>query len=79
MSLRRNVAGAAGICRALSRCLAREVYWAYMYDNHCNRDGLIFSGAGMSVLLDSEPNLELFSVGLYWSTIDSCDPKHKSG
>lgn len=50
-----------------------------MYDNHCNRDWLRFSGAGLSVLLDSEPNLELFSVGLYWSTIDSCDPKHKSG
>lgn len=46
MSLRRNVAGAAGTSRVLPRCLQEEVYCAYMYDNDCNQDGLRPSGAG---------------------------------
>lgn len=46
MSLRRNVAEAAGTCRALSRRLQEESIGSYMYDNHCNRGGLGFSGAG---------------------------------
>lgn len=55
-------------------CRRESIGW-YMYDNHCNRGGLRFSGAVFvgAPGLGTE-RLEFFSACLYWSTLESCDP-----